>query len=254
MKIAKKKQISLRSFASFWKGCNIEQMPWDHGLSACKLPPDAWALIGLHLKPRYLALLIRTSKQIKQLVDNEEYWTRVAFHMVWRGKDCIEVGDDDFSFYPYDNLPPLKENLYDLLALEVGYYQGMELFIKRVDEAIIYWRSQDRDSEECCAYWDKFKTMSLKEKTLDHNLGPMPQENLQMTMKEVAKKHMLKSLSEPDKIYNAFVLDLEDDPMPAKYKRQVMKKIRNMLWLAYGTDNDMCPLYTSALICKFGKP
>ena len=199
-------------------------MQKDHSLSACTLSDDEWAKIGLHLKPRYLALLIRTSKQVKKSVDNEAYWTRVAFHLVWRNDECIET----FQSFGDDVLTPLKENLYELLALDAGYYQGMELFIKRVDEAIIIYRNLDRDPEECCALWEKFKTMSLKEKTLDHEFGPMSPERSQMTMKEVAKECMLKSLSEPEKLLNAFVIDLEDDPMPAKYKKMVMKKLQKV--------------------------
>jgi hypothetical protein len=230
---------------------------------ACKLPPDAWALIGLHLKPRHIALLIRTSTKIKHLVDNEAYWTRVAFHMVWRKEELLETWDHTERKV----LTPMNENLYDMLALDRGYYQGMELFIKRVDEAIDYWSKHV--SEEYRWEWDKFKTMSLKEKILEQmkrnyeveHHRTIPVDELEKTMKEVAKEHILQSLrilvstvDENDKAYNAFVLDLEDDPMPAKYKRRIMDKVRTLLWESWKPDCDVCPTDIAQGICKFGVP
>ncbi len=190
------------------------------------LPPDVWALIGLHLKPRYLALLIRTSKQVKQAVDNDAYWTRVAFHAVWREDSLVDVRNRSEHL---TDMIPLKENLYDLLGLDVGYYQAMELFIKRVDETLCFYASSDCQTEAWRAYYDKLKTMSLKEKIINHNFWGIIPEESQMTMKEMAKKYISKALSETDMSYNAFLIDLEDDPMPAKYKRQVIAKVGKVL-------------------------
>ena len=240
-------------------------MQKDHSLSACTLSDDEWAKIGLHLKPRYLALLIRTSKQVKKSVDNEAYWTRVAFHLVWRNDECIET----FQSFGDDVLTPLKENLYELLALDAGYYQGMELFIKRVDEAIIYYRSHDHE-EYPRAWWDEVETMSLKEKTLEHmketyknrHCRSIPRAELKMTMKEVAKKYILMSFSRQrvpkayDTAFNAFASDLEDDPMPAKYKRQFMQKVEKMLENLCSLDIKAQPTCEDFFegICKFGDP
>ena len=47
---------------------------------------DLWHLISFHLKPRHLRKLILTSKEIKEAVDTEIYWTRIAAHLCFRKK------------------------------------------------------------------------------------------------------------------------------------------------------------------------
>ncbi len=99
-----------------------------------KLPDEIWVQIGLHLKPRHLAKLIRVSKKMKKLVDNDAYWTRVAAHAVWRQKECLELRS-----WEGENFAPIEVNLYDMLALDRGYFWGMELFLGRLNETIDFY-------------------------------------------------------------------------------------------------------------------
>jgi hypothetical protein len=46
------------------------------------LGPELLFSIACHLKPRHLYKLMQTSKTIKAAVDTEEYWARVAVHIV----------------------------------------------------------------------------------------------------------------------------------------------------------------------------
>jgi hypothetical protein len=65
------------------------------------------------------------------------------------------------------------------------------------------------------------------------------------------------SLSKTFQLLNAFFIDLEDDPMPAKYKRQVMKKVGKLLQdLCDISDNESHPRGDAIAyeICKFGEP
>ena len=203
-----------------------------------KLSPDVWVLVGLHLKPRYLAKLMRTSKTVKKLVDNETYWTRIAAHLVWRSCDCMEI----YTFTgDFDVLPRIEHNLYYMLGLDHGYYWGMERLFQRMEEVIDYYAAYDR--EEYREWWQNLKCMSLTERTRvwmkegGNSFGmKRTAEELDMSMKEVAKTEMIVSLSihrtpdEDDKKYNRFLCDIEDEPIPPVHKRTIMRKLDNMLW------------------------
>ena len=124
------------------------------------LPPDAWVLIGLHLKPRYLAKLLRTSKSVQRLVDNHQYWTRVAAHQVWRSFEGMEIDD---SQSPEDVLPRIEHNLMHMLGLEHSYLWTMELFFRRLDDVIAYYAVHDQEVYR--PFWESLKPKSLEEKT-----------------------------------------------------------------------------------------
>ena len=112
------------------------------------LPPDAWVLIGLHLRPRYLAKLLQTSKDVKRLVDTNQYWTRVATHQVWRTFEGMEIDDSPAA---EDVLPRVDHNLMHMLGLEHGYFWTMELFFHRLDYVIAYYAV--RDEQEYRPFW-----------------------------------------------------------------------------------------------------
>ncbi len=107
--------------------------------------------------------------------------------------------------------------------------------------------------------------MSLEEKTREGirslnkiNYGEPPFEEPGMSMKVVAKKHISCSFhlhedaDENDKHFNKFVADLDDDPMPAAFKRVVMRKVKTMLLGCEDTDEEMCPSHMGMRICRFG--
>ena len=197
------------------------------------VPPDIWVLIGLHLKPRYLVKLMQTSKVIKKVVDSENYWTRVAAHLFWRDRDCMEV----FTFEDsQDVLPRIKHNLYYMLGLDHGYFWGMERFFQRLDEMILHYSLNDV-TEEYRAWWIALQGMSLKEKTLEYmksdsmTIGKRLPADFHVSlldMKEQAKKQMIQDQGKST--INKFVCEMEDDPMPNKYKRQFFRKLDRVLW------------------------
>ena len=208
------------------------------------LPPDAWALIGLHLKPRYLAKLILTSKTIKQLVDTETYWTRVAAHLIWRDCDLMEVRTFTED---HDRLPRIHHNLYRMLALDRGYFWTMERFFQRMEEVIDFYSNSSNideydDNQKWCIC---LKTMSLAERTrswLKEGARNIGFGNLQMvsqldvSMKEMAKlvgkNTLFLKRSGPNKNdarFNKFACEIEDHPMPAAYKRDIMSSIHMLL-------------------------
>jgi hypothetical protein len=224
----------------------------------CKLPNDAWVLIGLHLKPRHLSKLLRVSKKMRQLLDNNAYWTRVAAQLVWREKECLEIG-------PWDRVhfAPIEVNLYDMLALDRGYFWGMELFFGRLSETIDFYSKND--DEKYRSWWDNLKAMSLEEKTRqgiksvdEDNYNRTPFEEPGMTMKQVAKKsilasyHLLENADVYEKKFNKFVTELEDDPMPAAFKRAVMGKVNRILWDCSQFEKEKHPSEIAFGICKFG--
>ena len=231
------------------------------------LPPDAWALIGLHLKPRYLAKLILTSKTIKQLVDTETYWTRVAAHLIWRDCDLMEVRTFTED---HDRLPRIHHNLYRMLALDRGYFWTMERFFQRMEEVIDFYSNplyidEYGDNKKWCIC---LKTMSLAERTrswLKKGARNIGFGNLQMvsqldvSMKEMAKlvgKDTLFSKQPgPDKKdahFNKFVCEIEDHPMPPLFKRIIFNKLDDLLWNVCAADEEeCCPLDIAHGVCKF---
>ena len=226
----------------------------------CKLPNDAWVLIGLHLKPRHLSKLLRVSKKMRQLLDNNAYWTRVAAHAVWRSNDCLEIMPCHGRKFTL-----IEVNLYDLLALDRGYYWGVELFLARLVETIDFYSKNEVD-EVHRSWWEEMKAMSLEEKTrkeiktrnqYQYGLQP-PFDETSMSMKQVAKKlisasaHLNEDADEYEKKFNKFVTELEDDPMPAAFKRVVMGKVNDLLWDCSDAKTRMCPSHIAFGICKFG--
>ena len=226
------------------------------------LPPDAWVLVGLHLKPRHLSKLIQTSKTVKKLVDTNAYWTRVAAHEVWSSFEGMEINET-----PHDGdvLPRIEHNLKYMLGLEHGYYWGMERFFQRVDEVIEY--NSLHDLEEYRESWVSMKSMSLEEKTRDWmatmlvSYGKkLTAEEMAMSMKEIAKVEIEASKADSDPRFNRFVCSMDDDPMPPVYKRAFFRKLDDLLWSSMrrpqgdSTGNlqwGCCHAAIALSICKF---
>jgi hypothetical protein len=106
--------------------------PFNHPHAASlqqMLSHDTWMQIGLHLKPRHLAKLLRTSKSMKNIVDNEAYWTRVAAHAAWHDCCLMDLHPMDRGF---ERLQPMQHNLYYMIWLDRGYYWSMERFFERI--------------------------------------------------------------------------------------------------------------------------
>ena len=206
------------------------------------IPAEIWTLVALHLKPRYLVRLLSASKTIHRAVDNEDYWTRVAAHLTWRMSPLMELESP-----PGGVLPPLDPdvNLYDMMALDRGYYWAMQRFIERIDAI------GDAYPDQCCDGW---KASSLKEKTVlffvDNELISLDGEdgfsvfvsmhyNGVIPMKEVAKRLVLADKttrrSTATKLIK-FKWEIEEDAaLSPALKRNVIRKFRAML---YDLDSD----------------
>ncbi len=216
---------------------------------------DAWIQIGLYLKPRHLSKVMQTNKTIKKIVDNENYWARVAAQLVWRIGFDIEV---PLPLFPEESgtLPKIDHNLYYMLGLDHGYYWAMERFIQRIDETIDQESMDDEedessDDEDYRGWWSSLKTMTLADKThayIEHTSRSYER----MSMKELAESRYLESIvgDRNAKEYNRFLCEIEDDPMPPIYKKTLFRKLGKFLF----NFNDGTRLSTDNLafgICRF---
>jgi hypothetical protein len=199
--------------------------------------------IGLHLKPRHLAKLLRTSKSMKNIVDNEAYWTRVAAHAVWR-ESCIMGIHMDNTIV---GLPEVPEGIYGMLGLERGYFWSMEWFIRRIDEVINFY-SSNAANDKTTAHYKKWclrmKSMTLAERVTEVmkvEASKFKERKLAnergMSMKCLAKIAIQYSMQEDTSGYaettvriNTFLREIEDNPMPIAHKREVISMVQDLLF------------------------
>ena len=92
---------------------------------------------------------------MKTVVDNEAYWTHVAVHLVSRDCDAMEVN----KWQPCGVLPPLQYNMYYMIGLDFGYYQGMHNFVQRINEMMTKSTEEGED-------WLDYQVADLKTKTV----------------------------------------------------------------------------------------
>jgi len=97
-------------------------------ITLLQLSPEILSMISQHLKPRHLYKLMQTSKQVKSIVDSEEYWSRAAVHAVFRHFPATEIMDCDDESRIY----PKLTGLYNLVNLDMGYYETINKIISRV--------------------------------------------------------------------------------------------------------------------------
>jgi hypothetical protein len=232
-----------------------------HGLT-----PDIWSLIGSMLKPRHLAKLLRTNKALRETLDNEGYWTRVAAHLVWRGSDSMELHTREFP-EDSDLLPVLEEhNLYYMLGLENGYKWGMDLFIERIQTTIdTYSALPDGPGP----WWAQFLTIpSLRDKTIklftettgEHwygcHLPRIKGDETEISMKELAKRvteqDWIEGKSNPTrKLLKAFVCRIEDANIPAASKRYCFRELNTLFWRLAAEGPEISPTEIGMDICLF---
>jgi F-box domain len=92
------------------------------------LSPELLSTISHHLRPRHLYRLMQTSKQLKSIADSEEYWSRAAVHAVFRHFPATEM----MECYDGPRVYPKLTGLYNLLNLDLGYYETLNHIIGRV--------------------------------------------------------------------------------------------------------------------------
>jgi hypothetical protein len=222
------------------------------------LSSEVWTLIGLHLKPRHLIKLAATCKQVQKAVDNEIYWTRVYTHLLWRRCEELEIQAVEDS--DRNTLPCIEYGLFHMYAVEKGYYWGMQRFFQRMEEAIEYYSENDSDYtfDDESEWWASLKHMSMaernkalvrKEKRIKHEYT---------TMKGLARIEMIENMDmktidsqkteAEQKHFSRFACEIEDDPIPIKYKRVLMRKISRLFWHRLETEDVMSPLRATEAI------
>ena len=100
---------------------------------------DVWELVQMHLKPRHLMRLMNVNRNINSiLANNEQYWARIALHMMWRNA---------FQLYPYplDDMSYTgqvakyyqilrdgfdRQTLYFFINLTIPYRDAMDYFVR----------------------------------------------------------------------------------------------------------------------------
>jgi hypothetical protein len=208
------------------------------------LPPDAWVLIGLHLRPRYLARLMLVSKDINKLVDNENYWTRVAAQLVLRDFNTMEV----LPFASeYDSKPRIPHDLYCMMGLDHGYYWGMQMLLQRMEDMIDYHMKEETDEPKWWSnspgWWDQIKAMTLAERTTEFyvmnkviNNKPITGNEFIWSMKDIAAAETLDTdLFEPaDRhgLKRRVICEIEDCPMPSAIKQNILQDLK----IAFGME------------------
>ena len=218
------------------------------------LSDEVWTLIGFHLKPRHLATLMRASKAVRAAVDNEAYWTRVAAHLVWRNCGTMEVYSGP-KRDPWDILPPPAMNLYYLNGLDVGYAQAMDTFIRRIDVMMTACTQRGDDWTEYQATDLRTRTVMLLKDHITHKAIPMKMigDEDSASMKELVKRVATRSARD-GKAYQMtrkFVNELDDHPMPACFKREIMGKLGGLLLGLFDESPSLDTFDLHDEICKF---
>ena len=225
--------------------------------------------MALHLKPRHLSKLMRTSKAIRTWVDGDYYWTRVVLHLLCRRCSWMELHSAEFP-EDTDVLTPLKttENLFFLVGLDKGYFWGMETFLARVQEAIEYY--SDKPEDPC--YWlASFKDIgSLRDKAVKFylkgifmsegewtsDLPKLKGDEKVVPMKELAKRLTynvwIKGRDKGwKKLMKEFVRKIEDHSMPSEFKRFFSRELSLLLWKTIAEGVEVCVSEVAMEICIF---
>ena len=201
---------------------------------ALTLSDDVWVHIGLHLKPRHLSKLMRTCKRINRLVDNETYWTRVVGHLALRDSWILDLsppcGESAISsVIGIADFPKLDPGLYFLVGLDQGYYLGLQQFFQGISNSI-QWFSTSGDEDDRAWFVEK-QGQTLQELILEYAVDKWRRPATD-SMKDFAKDATIEFWV-TDKTHlqgcwpglQKFLIDLEDDPMPAVYKRRIFRKM-----------------------------
>ncbi len=97
--------------------------------SLLSLDTEILATIAKHLKPQHLYKLMQTCRSVKNAVDNEQYWERLALHVIFRHHAKMET--ENINYGEKRIFPQLK-GLHNLLNLEHGYCKTLDIIESRV--------------------------------------------------------------------------------------------------------------------------
>jgi len=133
-----------------------------------------------------------------------------------------------------------------MVGLDRGYYWSMESFIQRIQDSLDAYSCNGDDDD--WVFTNQYQALNLKERTVKLYRRGWNHEGA--TMKGLAKQQtILHWVTYPSRDFKGewpklqkFVCDLEDDPIPAVYKRQMLRKMRDSigseLSMSNGTGSD----------------
>lgn len=209
-----------------------------HATPPCRilaLSPELLGLMSYHLRPRHLYKLMLTCKELKARVDNERYWERAAVHAVWRHIGAVEIMDCDEKYRQF----PRLSGLYDLLNLDLGYYESINEIIRRVRQVMANdetpgdgWKKHANDPLVGLVRAGENFIQENKDEFSDCHLEYVQQEA--KTMKDVVKREVNSSLRMDNTMkakLRKFQRDIDDDSsMSIQAKRHFMQKWGKLLW------------------------
>lgn len=123
------------------------------------LSPEIFRELQMHLKPRHLAKLLQTCSYLNMLLgSNNEYWTRVAAHLVWRNHVGL-VTHEDVSYSQNSVL----SRYFDMVNLPRGYKVAMNEFLALISKEMrrVHEDKDDPDADKNPFGWHKFADAPL---------------------------------------------------------------------------------------------
>ena len=164
---------------------------------------------------------------------------------------------------PWDMLSPPPCNLYNMIGLDFGYYQGMNSFMQRINEMITKSTEEGED-------WREYQVADLKTKTVmffkeEHILNQCSGVSVcvklvgdedHITMKEFTRRIVVQChcrISTSGRKMRVFVNGLDDSTIPTKTKREIMTKLNDLLWSLDHPfeESSPSPFDIACEICKF---
>jgi len=166
--------------------------------------------VCMHLRPRHAFLLMQTCRQAKDAVEsNQEYWTRVAAHLVWRG-DVAEIAATRFAalFYIDEGYACAMDKVVRLIQRAVQQRgtvgHGFYFDVSEDTEEEILVADDTTTNRKCIEYWSPYVHETLEVQTR-MKLLETPSTNLNvyrlsdeecrtLPMKDIAKSEVMRNL------------------------------------------------------------
>ena len=218
-----------------------------------ELSPELLGLITHHLKPRHVFKLMLTSKEVKSRVDNEHYWERAAVHAVWRHFEAVEIVDCDDKHRKF----PKLSGLYDLVNLDLGYYETINEIVRRVRQVTACendpssaWR--ELADAPLSALVRAGEETICREALNFQECHPEYAQQEARTMKDVVKREVSASLREDSSMsakLRKFQREMDDDiAIPLQSKRYFMRKFGDLFWNVGSNEMEDTDLIDFALL------
>lgn len=219
--------------------------------------------IQMHLKPRHLAKLLQTCKYMNMMLGtNNEYWTRVAAHLVWRDQtECIN-NYDNFTIHS----DRFRNRLYDMVNLPHGYKFAMDEFIVIIRKEMA---SDEHDFDDDEDGKDPFKWKACADAPLDvkvrvgmktfiawgQGCGYATEADTLLPMREIARKIAVETASwmregksgrakERHMGMVRYINEMDDDnTIPISTKQRLMRGLVNAMTTIEPVSSDISSIH-----------